>query len=112
MFDAHYVHLVHGRLRIKVADVKRSPHKASRVEEALRNLSGVTHVKANPTTGNVLVLFQPNVVTHDVIIGRLRNVAPLCAESPAVSHQKIDVGSILVRSIAELLVERAIVALL
>jgi copper chaperone CopZ len=107
-----YLHILDGRLRIKVPEVKRSPEKALQVEETLKNLNGVTHVKANPTTGNVLVLFESELVTHECVVSRLKSINCLVVERVASHQSGAGIGDILVRSIAELLVERAIVALL
>jgi copper chaperone CopZ len=114
MFDAHYLHILDGRLRIRVPEVKRSPDKARHVEETLQSMSGITHVKANPMTGSVLVLFESQVVTHDHIVEKLRSIQ--CLSITRIRPQHNDngrgIGDVLIRSVAELLVERAIVALL
>jgi copper chaperone CopZ len=112
MFDTHYLHILDGRLRVKVPEVKRSPEKALQVEEALRSVNGVTHVKANSTTGNVLVLFETELVTHDHIVEKLKSINCLTVVRLASHQSGARVGDILVRSIAELLLERAVVALL
>src|SRR5690349_12287281 len=63
-----YLHVLDGRLRIKLPQVKGSPQSALAVEQLLLRLDGVTDVTANPTTGNVLVLFTSAVIgQHDII---------------------------------------------
>ena len=66
-----YSHAIPGRLRIKIQQVKGSQETGQRVERILKNLEGVTSVTANPLTGNVLVLFDPDVLTHTDVIERL-----------------------------------------
>jgi copper chaperone CopZ len=113
MFDTHCLHILEGRVRIRVPEVKRSPEKAQQVEETLQSMNGVTHVKANPMTGSVLVMFESSLVTHDHIVERLRSVNCLTVSRLRPHHHNgTGIGDVLIRSVAELLVERAIVALL
>jgi copper chaperone CopZ len=107
-----YLHILDGRLRIKVPEVKRSPEKALQVEETLQSLNGVTHVKANPTTGNVLVLFESELVTHECVVSRLKSIDCFNVKLNSPHQSRAGIGDVLVRSITELLLERAIVALL
>jgi len=66
-----YIHAIEGRLRINVPVVKGSGINAATIKGALEQLNGIRYVKANPTTGNVLVLFDSQVITQDDIVGRL-----------------------------------------
>ena len=66
-----YSHATPGRLRIKVPQVKGSQDTAQRVERILKKSGGVSNVAANPLTGNVLVLFDPDVLTHTEVVQRL-----------------------------------------
>ena len=67
----HYVHAIDGRLRIKVPLIKRSAANADWITSALQALDGIRYAKANPTTGNVLVLFDESVIDQERIIARL-----------------------------------------
>jgi|SRR5678816_2918129 copper chaperone CopZ len=112
-----YLHVMDGRLRVKVPETKRSLSKAQHVEQLLRLLPGVTHVTANPTTGNVLVLFDAEQLTHDEILSTLRKAdylrAPIPCPSVQLTTRMVDTMSqALARSVAETLMERAILALL
>lgn len=66
-----YIHAIEGRLRIKVPEVRRSPQRARRVEELFRGIEGVREVRANPITGNVLFLHDPDRIAARVILGSL-----------------------------------------
>ena len=112
MVDTSYLHTLDGRLRIQVPEVKRSPKKALHVEETLQSLEGVHHVKANPTTGNVLVLFESTLLTHNCIVARLKSIDCFTVKLDPPRQTRTGIGDVLVRSVAELLLERAIVALL
>ena len=63
-----YSHAIPGRLRIKIPQVKDSQVNAQKVERVLRSIEGVNSVKANPLTGNVLVLFDSDSLTHADVI--------------------------------------------
>ena len=63
-----YTHAIPGRLRIKIPQVKGSEVNAQKVERVLRSIGGVNSVKANPLTGNVLVLFDSESLTHADVI--------------------------------------------
>jgi copper chaperone CopZ len=111
MTGAPYLHMLEGRLRIKVPEIKRSVAKATEVEETLGRLNGVTHVRANPITGNVLVLFESETVTHGRIVDVLRSLNCLKAQDQTTgTHHRIH--DFIVRSVAELALERMLVALL
>src|SRR5262245_28000139 len=63
------VHSSFGRLRVHL------PHwSGARVEDlvdALRRLPGVTHVEANPLTGNALLLFEPRQTSAQALLDAL-----------------------------------------
>ena len=63
-----YTHAIPGRLRIKIPQVKGSEMHAQKVERVLKSIEGVNSVKANPLTGNVLVLFDSESLTHADVI--------------------------------------------
>jgi hypothetical protein len=66
-----YIHAISGRLRIKVPEVKRSPAFARRVEELFGEVEGIHQVQANPITGNVLFLHDPELVPARQILATL-----------------------------------------
>ncbi|MEZ4864970.1 MAG: hypothetical protein R3C14_26890 [Caldilineaceae bacterium] len=74
-----YLHVLDGRIRAKIAAVKRSPAYASRLEQTLRLMDGVIQVKVNLTTGSVLIQFAPTVVSAEQI---LQELSKLC-QSPS-----------------------------
>ena len=60
-----YVHALEGRLRIKLPKIKRALREALEVELRLQQVAGVEEVSANPTTGNVLILYNPRVIEQE-----------------------------------------------
>ena len=67
-----YVHALEGRLRIKIAEAKGDGRKAREIEQLLQQLTGIDSVSANPTTGNVLILYNPRLIQQEAIIMALQ----------------------------------------
>lgn len=112
-----YLHVLDGRLRVKVPEMKRSVQKAQHVEDIIGSLEGVIRVTANPTTGNVLVLFHADQLTHADILITLKRFDYLRSTAAESSFQFTEgmvdtVSQLLARSVTEALMERAILALL
>ena len=64
MHGTEHSHILDGRIWIKVPGVKGSHAMAGEMKSQLAKLNGVAHVKANPLTGYVLVLFASQVISH------------------------------------------------
>ena len=113
MLGTSYVHMLEGRLRIKVSEIKGSPDKAIEIESTIRELKGVSEVKANHLTGNVLVLFDSEETNHFHIIGTLKDLGCLTQDSRAASRPVSNkLTETLMGPIAQAVVERAILALI
>jgi hypothetical protein len=110
-----YVHAIDGRLRIKVPVIKGSPARAARITCALEVLSGIRYVKANPTTGNVLILFDPLMLRQEQVIGKLVEMNGFAETNGQYSTVPLRVsGKIaetLVQSAVQIALERVILAL-
>jgi hypothetical protein len=116
--NAYLQHVIDGRLRIKVPEIKRAPLKALEVVQALRRLHGIHDVQPNPTTGSVLVLFESEVIGPEQIVLTLQCLGCLVYTSPTApeprSHKGVGqkLAEVLVQSIFELAVQRAVLALI
>jgi hypothetical protein len=66
-----YVHALEGRLRIKIPAAKGNGRQAREIERQLRHLAGVDYVSANPTTGNVLILYNSRLTEQERIMSSL-----------------------------------------
>jgi copper chaperone CopZ len=75
--DSSYVHALEGRLRIKIPRVKGAASQAEEVERHLRQSAGVEDVSANPTTGNVLILYNSRLIDQEDIVSSLKEVGYL-----------------------------------
>ena len=74
MHGTEYCHILEGRIRIKVPQVKGSYAMAGEMESQLAKLEGVANVKANPLTGYVLVLFDSLVISHYNIYAAIKDL--------------------------------------
>jgi hypothetical protein len=106
-----YIHMLEGRLRIKVSEVKGSPETAVQIEETVSRLKGVSHVKANELTGNVLVLFDPDLTNHYHVIATLKDLGCL-NEREAPPRRSSRWSEAVVGPIVQVVIERAILALI
>ena len=69
-----YLHALDGRIRVKSAQLKGTPHKAAALEQQLRAHPGITEVSVNPITGSVLVLYDTQQLRQQQIFDLLRAV--------------------------------------
>ena len=69
-----YLHAIEGRVRIKIPELKGSPERAQFLESCLLAVDGLKSVKANPTTGNVLILYEEETVSLSDIHENLRQL--------------------------------------
>jgi hypothetical protein len=58
-YQAHVVHHIRGRMRLKVKTAKNRPHALEQIRTALSEVSGVSSASANPLTGSILLHYQP-----------------------------------------------------
>jgi hypothetical protein len=75
--DSLYVHSLEGRLRIKIPRIKGAAGLAQEVERRLRQSPGLEYVSANPTTGSVLILYDPGLTTQEDILSSLERLGYL-----------------------------------
>jgi Heavy metal associated domain 2 len=66
------VHYVPGRLRLKLASIKRNEARARCAEERLGELDGIRKACANPLTGSLVVRFDPCITSVDAIFDALK----------------------------------------
>ena len=69
----YYLHNVPGRLRVKTPMVKRSRSSARHIEELMKQLIGINSTVVNTTTGSVVVLYDHETISSDVILNTLEN---------------------------------------
>ena len=106
-----YLHILDGRLRIKLSQVKGTPQRALAVEQLLLGFDGVTDVTANPITGNVLVLFTAAVIGQHDIIAALQKTGYLSDDHTA-AQGRTSLTSMIVQSVIERALERLVLRLI
>ena len=112
-----YCHVLDGRLRIRITEVKRSASMASDVERMLNDTPGITKAHANPLTGSVLVFFDSKELSHEAVLDKLKKFRcrgyPMTRRHQAESRGVVSWWSdALVRSLTEFALERMVVPLL
>jgi hypothetical protein len=72
-------------MRVHVPAICQASAEARRLERRLRIGPGIVEVRANPTTGNVLVIYDPGVVGGDAVLSLLgfSGLGPSVNPSPA-----------------------------
>lgn len=68
-----YVHSVAGRLRVKTPSLKNQKHKCSNLQDNLLSYYGIVDAKVNPSTGSVIVKYEPSCRCAEDIISLLRD---------------------------------------
>jgi hypothetical protein len=109
--NSNYVHMAQGRLRIKITGLKRSPETSVAIESNLGSLGGVTQVTANPLTGNLLVLFEPEDTSHEQIINHLKLEGYLKSVQKAPKADGGDYNGV-TKAISEMVIQMAVEAAL
>jgi copper chaperone CopZ len=64
----YYMHNVPGRLRIKSPLIKNNKNVADELKKSLSTLYGVATIDINPTTGSVLINYNPKSIKHSDIV--------------------------------------------
>lgn len=117
-------HALAGRLRIKMASIKRSPANAREIEEHLREFPGITKVKANAKTGSVLIHYDDDRIRQSGVLEAVQALGYRVPKRPKVrprddrgSRQPddriaADITRIVAKTLLEVAVKRAIFALL
>lgn len=68
-------HLIPGRIRLHVPALRSAHDRVDQCERAYRGVAGVASVSGNPTTGSLLVVYDPARVSLAEVIATLLHVA-------------------------------------
>ncbi|MGQ9680945.1 MAG: HMA2 domain-containing protein [Anaerolineae bacterium] len=114
---ACYLHVIEGRMRVHVPGVKDRPRVAVEVERYLGAVPGVSEVRANPVTGNVLVRYDEEIVGHQDLLHRLEERNYCSANLERVNRAgsaeiENPVAQFMVHTVVEVALKLAISALL
>lgn len=83
---AEAVHVTPRRVRVRSTRMKRNAAGAHRAEQALAALPGITAARINPTTGSIVLHFEPEQWTPEVLLAHLREQGYLAPPSPRTAH--------------------------
>lgn len=107
-----YLHVLEGRVRIKIPEIKGMPRRALGLERHLQQGEGIYEVTANPKTGNVLILFDSATLRHHDILVLIQQGGYLM-NSPVTSlPERINLTHVVFQSTVELAIERLVLALI
>jgi hypothetical protein len=81
-------HVVPGRLRVKLPLLKGCPPHGDRLSAMVRQLPGVTDAAANPTTGSLIVFFDPKQTEYLSVIEFFREQGGTAPEAPAAPKRR------------------------
>ena len=102
-----YYHATRGRLRVRVTNLKNREENARSLEVLMMSEPGITHVRANHRTGNVLVFFEEKTTYHRAVLeslallGHLPQVCEMATDDPdveAACDLAIELGKQLAKS--------------
>ena len=74
MIRAVHFHAIDGRIRLHIAQTKGSQARAREIEKRLGDCFGITGVKANPLTGNILITYDSRLSSEAGIRGELQKM--------------------------------------
>ena len=77
----HVVSDTPGRLRIRVRHPHRHPQLMGRTQDHLEGKPGIRGVETNPTTGSVMVRYDPHQVSPDDILAMLKDVGVIALQT-------------------------------
>lgn len=111
---SEYIHHTSGRLRLKLARIRKNPARAHDIQIMARRLDGVTSAAANSVTGSVLIHYEPGRTDVHAILRAMSSagwLSPMATAGNAGQALPPLAGKVL-DSLAEKLVERSALALL
>ena len=112
-----YIHALDGRLRVRVPEIKGSPVRAGELEKQVKWHPGIDYIKANPTTGNVLVYYDSEKIGQEHILKAMQESGYLqFSNSQALNvaesnEAKTSIMENLVASVAQSIMEVALTRL-
>lgn len=109
---ATYIHVLEGRLRVKVPEVKRSQAHAEELKRRLDSIPGIEGASVNPNTGSVLIHYDREETSPLRILDSLHSMGYLKAIGPRKLLGLGAVGRGVALGITELAFQRLFTALI
>ena len=113
-FALDLVHQLPGRLRLRSVTLKRDARAIEERRRRLAEISGVTSVEANPSTGSLLLNYDPTVVPPGSVVEVLASCGIIAREVADTSEtgRSEELITALKRSILEVLAQRLMLAII
>jgi hypothetical protein len=92
MISTNYFHAIDGRMRLGIPGVKGSWAKAQELKDRIIHYRGINDVSPNPTTGNVLIVYDPKKVSQYDILKRLYKLGYLQDGGSIVAGLPVSAG--------------------
>jgi len=85
-----------GYIRLRVKEIKNNPNHGKKIEDLLMTVRGITKVEPNPTTGSLLIRYNPGSVDAEMLIkvGRENYLIPEDNSLDMESLKKILTGGL------------------
>jgi hypothetical protein len=80
-------------MRLKLPGLKGAPERAGRLARAVGQLPGVNETAVNPTTGSLLILFDPRQTGAEALIAFLKEQGEICREFTVPLGRPSDAGT-------------------
>jgi hypothetical protein len=112
---SEYIHHITGRLRLKLAQIRKQPQRAQDIQSAACRISGVKSVETNIVTGSLLIRYDAAAVNAESIMLSMKGMGLLSStagsrEMPYRSPvtQQRAAPSPLANKVVDMLVEKLI----
>ncbi|MFZ5448017.1 MAG: HMA2 domain-containing protein [Thermodesulfobacteriota bacterium] len=107
-----YLHVLDGRMRIKITEVKGSSAKAEEVTRYLLSSHGIDEVNANPITGNVLILYNAQQISQGGILDLLQDAGYLQKTALVQASRGEGLVSLVTKAVMETALQSMVMALI
>jgi hypothetical protein len=108
----NYLHALDGRMRIKINMVKGSSGAAAEITRYLLSCHGIEQVNANPVTGNVLILYNNQLISQKGILSRLQEAGYLERTTPMAASQGEGLVAVVAKAVMETALQSMVMALI
>jgi hypothetical protein len=109
---ANYLHALDGRMRIKINEVKGSSDAAAEITRYLLSCHGIEEVNANPVTGNVLILYNNQLISQKGILHRLEEAGYLQRTPPMAASREEGLVAVVAKAVMETALQSMVMALI
>ena len=107
-----YLHVLDGRMRIKINAVKGSTGSATEITRYLLKFHGIDQVNPNPVTGNVLILYNTKQISQEDILKLLQEAGYLHRTTPMPTSRGEGLVAVVAKAVMETALQSMVMALI